>query len=134
MKKIPFDVKDKEWKNYFTVGVSKMKRKKNWVFIFLNAHSLRGFDPSYLNLMKLAYQTLLSSDFSAQPWKWSEYLKKINNIVSQKLAKRAMHLVTKKDHTKCKISYMTKKSQFFCKILSLYRINNFCVVIEIYAS
>ena len=37
---------------------------------------------------------------------------KINNILSQKLAKRAMSLLTKKDHNKCKISYMRKKSIF----------------------
>jgi hypothetical protein len=30
---------------------------------------------------------------------------KINKILSQKLAKRAMNLLTKKDHNKCKISY-----------------------------
>ena len=33
----------------------------------------------------------------------------INNILSQKLAERAMNLLTKKDHNKCKISYMRKK-------------------------
>ena len=51
-------------KNDFTVGVSKMKIKTSSAY-FSNAHSLRGFDPSYLNSMKLAYQALLSSDFSA---------------------------------------------------------------------
>ena len=68
--------------------------------------------------MKLAYQTLVSYDF---------------NILSKKLAKRAMNLLTKKDHNKSKISYM-RKSQLFCKILSLYTINNLCVVIEIIVS
>ena len=56
-----------------------------------------------------------------------------NNILSQKLDKRAMNLLTKKDNSKCKISYMRKK-YFFCKIISLYTINNICVVIEIIAS
>ena len=69
-----FDVQDKVWKNDFTVGVSKMKIK-HCVFIFSNTYSLREFDLSYLNSMKLAYQTLVSSDFNAWPWKLSEYLK-----------------------------------------------------------
>ena len=51
-------------KNDFTVGVSKMKIKTFSVY-FSNAHLLRGFDLSYLTLMKLAYQALLSSDLSA---------------------------------------------------------------------
>ena len=58
---------------------------------------------------------------------------KINYILSQKLAKKAMNLLTKKDHSKCKISYM-RKSNFFCKIITLYTINNICVVIEIIVS
>ena len=57
--------------------------------------------------MKLAYQTLLSYDL-----KIKGVFEEINNILSQKLAKRAMNLLTKKDHNKCKISYMRKKSIF----------------------
>ena len=53
--------------------------------------------------------------------------------MSQKLAKRAINLVSKKDHNQCKNSYMRKK-YIFCKIKSLYTINNLCVVIEIIAS
>ena len=44
-----------------------------------------------------------------------------------------MNLVRKKDHNQCKISYMRKK-YIFCKIKSLYTINNLCVVIKIIAS
>ena len=54
------------------------------------------------------------------------------HILSQKLVKRAMNLVTKKGKNKCKISYEEK--YIFCMIISLYTINNLCVVIEIYAS
>ena len=38
--------------------------------------------------------------------KIGQIFEKINNISSQKLAKKDMNLVTKKDHNKCKISYM----------------------------
>ena len=37
---------------------------------------------------------------------------KNNKILSQKLAKRAMNLVCKKDHNQCQISYMRKKYIF----------------------
>ena len=37
---------------------------------------------------------------------------KTNKILSQKLAKRAMNLVSKKDHNQCQISYMRKKYIF----------------------
>ena len=57
----------------------------------------------------------------------------MNIILIQKLAKRAMNLVSKKDHNQCKISYM-RKNTIFCKIKSFYTINNLCVVIEIIAS
>ena len=58
---------------------------------------------------------------------------KTNKMLSQKLAKRDMNLVSKKDHIQCQISLMRKK-YFFCKIKSLYTINNLCVVIEIISS
>ena len=44
-----------------------------------------------------------------------------------------MNLVPKKDHNQCKISYM-KKKYIFCKIISLYTMNNLCVVIKVVAS
>ena len=47
--------------------------------------------------------------FQHMTLKIERVFEKINNIFSQKLAKRAMNLVTKKDHNKCKISYMRKK-------------------------
>ena len=44
-----------------------------------------------------------------------------------------MNLLSKKDNNQCKNSYM-RKNTFFCRIKSLYTINNLCVVIEIIAS
>ena len=82
MKSFLFDVQDKVEKNDFTVGVSKIKIK-HWAFIFSNTHSLRWSDLSYLNSMKLAYQTWLSYDFSAQPWKLREYLKNKQHFESK---------------------------------------------------
>ena len=58
---------------------------------------------------------------------------KNEQILSQKLAKRTMNLVSKNDHNQCKISNMGENT-FFCKIKSLYTINNLCVVLEIIAN
>ena len=80
---------------------------------------------SILNFVKFRFQRMTL--------KIEGVFEKINNILSQKLAKRAMNLLTKKDHNKCTISYMRKKL-IFCKIISLFTINNLCAVIEIYAS
>ena len=95
------------------------------MFIISNVQSLGGFDLSYLNSMKFWFQRMTL--------KIEQVFEKINKILSQNMAKRAMNLLTKKDHNKCKISFM-KKKLFSFKIISLYTINSPCVVIEIYAS
>ena len=41
-----------------------------------------------------------------------EFLSMILKIFSPKLAKRAMNLVSKKDHNQCQIFYMRKKNIF----------------------
>ena len=48
----------------FKDGVGKVKV---FFFFFLTAHSFRGLELSYLNLIKLVYKTLLASDFRAWP-------------------------------------------------------------------
>ena len=60
-------------------------------------------------------------------------IEKTNKILSRKLTKRTMNLVSKNDHNQYKISYMRKK-YIFLKITSLYTINNRCVLMEIIAS
>ena len=72
-------------------------------------------------------------EFLSMTLKIERVFEKMNIIWSQKLAKMAMNLVCKKDHNQYKISYMWKQ-YIFCKIKSIYTINNLCVVIEIIAS
>ena len=72
-------------------------------------------------------------EFLSMTLKIERLFEKTNKILMQKLAKKAMNLVSKKDHNQCKISYMRKK-YIFGKIKSLYTINNLCVVIEIIAT
>ena len=90
------------------------------MFIFSNAHSLRRFDLSYLNSMKLAYQALLGSDLSAWPWKLREYLKHKQHFESKNWPKGLWIYLPKRTTTNAK--FLTwGKSQFFCKIISLLR-------------
>ena len=57
----------------FEVGVGKMM--------------IGGLQLSNLNSMKLAYQTLVSSDYLAWPWLFCEYLKK-NKKNTSKMAQK----------------------------------------------
>ena len=84
--------------------------------------------------MDLNISNFVKFRFQQMTLKIERVFEKIYNFVRQKLVKRAMNLVTKKSHNKCKISYIRKKFTFFCKIISLCTINNLRVVIEIYAS
>ena len=87
-----------------------------------------------IELDEVSISSFVNFWFQRMTLKFEGVFENINNILSQKLAKRDMKLLTKKDHNKCKISYIRKKVIFFCKIISLYTITNLCVVIEIYAS
>ena len=114
---ISFDVQDKVWKNDFTVGVSKRKiKKKHCLFIFLNAHSLRGFDLSYLNSIKLPYQTLFTADFSAWPWKLSKFLKKKNQHFQSKIGQKGHEFSNQKGHNKWKNFLHEEKIHFLVQL------------------
>ena len=73
---------------------------------------------------KVSMSKFVKFEFLSMTLQIERVLKKM----SQKQAKRAMNLESKKDHNQCKISYIRKK-YFKKKIKSLYTINNICVVI-----
>ena len=64
-------------------------------------------------LNEVSMSNFVKFKFLSMTLKIERVFEKTNTILSQKLAKRAMNLVTKKDHKKCKISYMRKKYIFF---------------------
>ena len=71
-------------------------------------------------------------EFQGMIWKIEGVFEKTNIILSKKLAKWAMNLVSKKDQNNAK--FLTwGKNTFFCKIKSLYTINNLCMEIELIA-
>ena len=84
-------------------------------------------------LDEVSMSNFVKFEFLSMTLKIERVFEKTNTILSQKLAKRARKLVPKNDHNQGKISYMRKK-YIFCKIISLYTMNNLCVVIKVVAS
>ena len=66
-------------------------------------------------LDKVSMSNFVKFEFLAMTLKIERVFEKTNIILSQKLSKLAMNLVSKKDHNQCKISYMRKKYLFFFK-------------------
>ena len=60
-------------------------------------------------LDKVSMSNFVKFEFRSMTLKIERVFEKTNIILSQKLAKWAMNLVSKKDHNPCKISYMRKK-------------------------
>ena len=84
-------------------------------------------------LDKVSMSNIVKLEFWSMTLKIEGVFEKTNKILSQKLAIMAMNLVSKKDQNQCKFLNWGKNT-FFCKIKSLYIINNLCVVIKIIAS
>ena len=78
-----FEVKEKVQKNDVKVGIGQMKTKTFFV-LFSNAHSILELLFCNLNLTKLVYQTLVSSNCRARDLKLNKHLKK-GQIFASKL-------------------------------------------------
>ena len=116
----------------FKLDIEKMKIKTLLVCFFKCSFVLR-VGAVIFELDKVSMSNFVKFKFLGTTLKIERVFEKTNIILSQKLSKWTMNLVSKKDHNQCKISYMRKK-YIFCKIKSLYAINNLCVEIELIAS
>ena len=67
-------------------------------------------------LNKFTMSNFVKFKFLSTTLKIEGVFEKTNNILSKKLAKRAMNLVSKKDYNQCKISDMRKKYIFFVRL------------------
>ena len=94
-------------KNDFIVGVSKMKINTLSVYFF-KCSFIKRVCSVIFELDEVCISNFVKFRFQ----RMTLQIEKINNILSKKLAKRAMNLLTKKGHKQCKISYMRKKSFF----------------------
>ena len=108
-------------------------RKKTLYGYFFKCSFIKRVWSVIFKLNEVTLSNFVKFRFQRMTLKIERVFEEINNISSQNLAKRAMHLLTKKDHNKWKISYIRKK-YILNKIISLYTINILCVVIEIYAT
>ena len=106
---------------------------KTWFVRFFKCSFVLGVGAIIFQLDKVSMSTFVRFEFRSMTLKIEIVFEKTNKILSPKLVKWAMNLLSKKDHKQCKNPYMRN---FFCccKIKSLYTINNLCVVIEIIAS
>ena len=95
------------WKNDFTVGVL-------WSCVFFSFKCLfiKSVWSVIFEINEISISNLVKFRFQRMTFKIEWVFEKINYILSLKQAKRAMNLVTKKDHNNCKISYMRKKFFF----------------------
>ena len=106
---------------------------KTWFVRFFKCSFVLRVGALIFELNKVSISNFVKFEFLGMTWKIERVFEKTNIILSQKLSKWVMNLVSKKDHNQCKISYMRKK-YIFCKIKLLYAITNLCVEIELIAS
>ena len=85
-----------------------MKIKTLFVYFF-KCSFIKRVGSVIFELDEVSISNFVKFRFQRMTLKIEGVFEKINNILSQKLAKRAMNLLTKKDPDKCKISYMRKK-------------------------
>ena len=87
-------------KNDFRVGVSKMKIKTLRVYFF-KCTFIKRVGSVIFELDEVSVSNFVNFRFQPMTLTIRQVFEKINNILSQKRAKKAMNLVTKKDHDQC---------------------------------
>ena len=91
-----------------------MKIKTWFVRLFKCSFVLR-VGAVIFELDKVSMSNFVKFEFLSMILNIEWVFEKTNQILSKKLSKRAIKLVSKKTHNQCEISYMRKK-YFFCKI------------------
>ena len=88
-------------------------KTKTWFVRFFKCSFVLRVGAVIFELNKVSMSNFVNFEFQGMILKIEGVFEKTNIIFSQKLAKWAMNLVSKKDHKQCKISYMRKKYIFF---------------------
>ena len=89
---------------------------KTWFVCFFKCSFLLRVGAVIFELDKVSMSNLVKFKFRSMTSKIERIFEKTNKIFSQKLAKRAMNSLSKKDHKQCKNSYMRKKCIFFVRL------------------
>ena len=87
-------------------------KTKTWFVRFFKCSFVLRVGAVIFELDKVSMSNFVKFEFRSMTLKIEGVFEKTNKILSQKLAKRAMNLVSKKDHNQCQISYMGKKYIF----------------------
>ena len=85
---------------------------KTWFVRFFKCSLVLRVCAVIFELKKVSMSNFVTFEFWRITLKIERVFEKTNIILSQKLAKRAMNLLIKKDHNQCKISYIRKKYIF----------------------
>ena len=85
---------------------------KTWFVSFFKCSFVLRVGAVIFELDIVSMSNFVKFEFQGMILKIEGVFEKTNIILSQKLAKWAMNLVSKKDHKQCKISYMRKKYIF----------------------
>ena len=85
---------------------------KTWFVCFFKCSFVLRVGAVIFELDKASMSYLVKFEFLGMTLTIERVFEKTNIILSQKLAKWAMNLVSKKDHNQCKISYLRKKYIF----------------------
>ena len=89
---------------------------KTWFVRFFKCSFVLRVGAVIFELDKVSMSNFVKFEFLSMTLKIERVFEKTNIILSQKLSKWAMNLVSKKDHNQCKISYMRKKYIFFVRL------------------
>ena len=89
---------------------------KTWFVRFFKCSLVLRVGAVIFELDKVSMSNFVKFEFLGMTLKIEIVFEKTNIILSQKLSKWAMSLVSKKYHTQCKISYTRKKYIFLCGI------------------
>ena len=87
-------------------------KTKTWFVRFFKCSFVLRVGAFIFELDKVSMSNFVKFEFQSMTLKIEEVFEKTNKILSQKMAKRAMNLASKRDHNQCKISYMRKKYIF----------------------
>ena len=89
---------------------------KTWFVRFFKCSFVLRVGAVIFEIEKVSISNFVKLEFRNMNLKIEGVFKKTNKILSQKPAKRAMNLVSKKDHHKCKILYMKRKIHFYVRL------------------
>ena len=89
---------------------------KTWFVCFFKCSFVLRVGAAIFELDKVSTSNFVKFEFRSMTLKIGRVFEKTNKLFSQKLAKRAMNLVSKKDHNQCKYSYTRKKKTLFVRL------------------